>query len=135
MTLKDIEVLIGKAETTMQRAIAPYSKFSVGAALMTEGGKIYTGSNIENPSLMLSLCAEKVALIKGLMDAPDPFKAMAIVSGEGRYCFPCGGCRQLLYEFAPDISIYLKSKQGIKKFTLEELLPYPFEPGEGRFYL
>ncbi|GAB4411378.1 MAG: cytidine deaminase [Thermodesulfovibrionales bacterium] len=121
-----IDRLIKEAEDAKERAIAPYSGFKVGAALITSGGKIYKGCNIENPSLMLSLCAERAALIKALTEGENAFKAMAIVSGDGGYCFPCGACRQILSEFAPDIEIYLISDKGIKKLTISELLPHPF---------
>jgi cytidine deaminase len=126
MTSEDIEALISLAEDAMKRAIAPYSGFKVGAALLCADGKTYTGCNIENPSLMLTACAERVALQSALSDGYTSFSAMAIVSNDERYCFPCGSCRQMLMEFAPDIQLYLRSKTGIKKFTIAELLPYPF---------
>lgn len=110
----------------MQRAIAPYSGFKVGAALLTGDGKTCTGCNIENPSVMLGCCAERVALLKALSEGHTSFKALAVVSSDGRFCFPCGACRQMLMEFAPDIYIYLRSESGIKKFTIDELLPNPF---------
>jgi len=122
----DIDRLIREAEDAKGNAIAPYSGFKVGAALMTTDGRIYRGCNIENPSLMLSFCAERAALIKALTEGETAFKAMAIVSGEGGYCFPCGACRQMLSEFAPDIEVYLASDKGIKKFIVSELLPQPF---------
>ncbi len=126
MTVKQIQFLVSKAEDALKRSVSPYSGFRVGAAVMSRGGRLYTGSNIENPSLMLSMCAERTALYKGVTGVNDPFVAIAIVSGAGDYCFPCGACRQLLYEFAPGIDVYLKSKKGIKKFSIGELLPYPF---------
>lgn len=110
----------------MKNAIAPYSNFVVGAALLTGSGKIYCGCNIENPSLMMSFCAERTALLKGITEGEKAFKAIAIVSDDGRYCFPCGACRQMIAEFAPDMDIYLSSVDGIKKFSISELLPYPF---------
>ncbi|MBI4822752.1 MAG: cytidine deaminase [Nitrospirae bacterium] len=129
MTTKDIELLINSAETAMENAIAPYSGFKVGASLMTKTKRLYSGSNIENPSVMLSTCAERIALMKALTSKKDTLKAIAIVSSDGAYCFPCGACRQMLFEFAPDISIYLKSKEGIKRFSIQELLPNPFIRG------
>jgi len=134
-----VEQLIKNAERSMRRAIAPYSKFKVGAALVTKKGKIYTGCNIENPSLMLSVCAEKVALLKALAEGERSFKAIAIVSNNKDYCCPCGSCRQMLWEFAKDVDIYLSSKgtkdlkvsrniKGIKKYSLKEFLPYAFTP-------
>lgn len=123
----DIDRLIKKAEEAARKAYAPYSGFVVGAALMTGEGKIYQGCNIENPSLMLSFCAERAALINAMVEGENSFKAMAIVSGDGNYCFPCGACRQMLAEFAPDIEIYLASKEGTRKFSIPELLPYSFK--------
>lgn len=125
-----IERLIREAEKAMRAAIAPYSGFKVGVAIATEGNRIYTGCNIENPSLMLSLCAEKVALMKALSEGERTFRAVAIVNSEGEYCYPCGSCRQILYEFARDVDIFLHSKKGTKKYSLSELLPYPFSPSE-----
>jgi cytidine deaminase len=122
----DIDALLTQAKEALKRAIAPYSGFRVGAALLSGEGECFTGCNIENPSLMLSLCAERVALIKALSEGHGSFRAMAVVSGGGGYCFPCGACRQMLFEFAPGISLYLGSEEGVKKFSIEELLPYPF---------
>ncbi len=136
-----VKRLIKKAEKAMRRAVAPYSKFKVGAALVTKKDKIYTGCNIENPSLMLSVCAEKVALLKALSEGERSFKTIAIVSNSKEYCYPCGSCRQMLWEFAKDVDIYLSCKRpkelkdsqnikDIKKYSLNELLPYPFTPLE-----
>lgn len=127
MLPSDIERLIKEAEKAVERAMAPYSGFTVGAALMTDEGKIYLGCNVENPSLMLSFCAERAALVNALAEGENNFKAMAITSGDGNYCFPCGACRQMLAEFASDIEIYLMSNKGIKKFSVTELLPHYFK--------
>lgn len=127
MTQEEIETLVARAEEAMEKAVAPYSRFKVGASLLTGDGKVYTGCNIENPSLMLASCAERTALIKAVSEGHRDFKAMAIVSSDGRYCFPCGACRQMLKEFAPGLFVILPSEKGIKKFTMDELLPYPFE--------
>lgn len=129
MTTEEIQRLVSEAEEAGKRAVAPYSGFKVGAALMTRGGMIFTASNVENPSLMLTACAERIALLNAVSSGQTDIAAMAVVSEKGGRCFPCGSCRQALYEFAPDAAIYLKAKDGIKKFTLEELLPYPFQKG------
>ena len=121
-----IRYLVHEAEKSVRMAIAPYSEFQVGAALLTEKGKIYRGCNIENSSLMLSVCAENVALTKALSEGEKKFQAMAIACGTKEYCFPCGSCRQLLWEFAGDMDLLLCSREGIKKYSLSELLPYPF---------
>ncbi|MGD8352384.1 MAG: cytidine deaminase [Nitrospirota bacterium] len=126
MSPRDVQSLIAEAEEAMQRALTPYSGFKVGAALLSEDGRTFSGCNIENPSLMLSVCAERVALLKALSEGHSSFKAIAIVSGDGRYCFPCGSCRQLLGEFAPGLDVYLRSLGGTRKYSIRELLPYPF---------
>ncbi|MDI6744187.1 MAG: cytidine deaminase [Thermodesulfovibrionales bacterium] len=127
MLPSEIERLVREAKAARKKAFAPYSAFTVGAALLTDKGKIYHGCNIENPSLMLSFCAERAALINALVEGGKKFKALAIVSGRKDYCFPCGTCRQMLAEFAPDVEIYLASEKGIKKFSISELLPYQFK--------
>lgn len=127
MKEKSLERLIKKAEKSMKLAIAPYSGFKVGASVLTKKDKIHTGCNIENPSLMLSICAERVAILKALSEGERSFRAMAIVSNGKGYCYPCGSCRQLLLEFAKDIDIYLVSAGGIKKYSLNDFLPLAFD--------
>ncbi len=121
-----IKKIVHEAEKSVRRAIAPYSEFQAGAALVTEKGKIYTGCTIENSSLMLSVCAENVALTKALSEGEKKFQAMAIACGTKEYCFPCGSCRQLLWEFAGNIDLILCGRKGIKKYALSELLPHAF---------
>jgi cytidine deaminase len=127
MTPEAVSALIQKAEDAMTHSRAPYSGFKVGAALLADNGTVYAGCNIENPSLMLSTCAERIALLKALSEGAERFSAIAIVSGDGKECFPCGSCRQLLREFAPGITVCVKSDQGVNLFSIDELLPHPFE--------
>lgn len=127
MLASDVERLVKEAEEAKNHSIAPYSGFVVGAAIMTEEGRVYRACNVENPSLMMSFCAERAALIKALTEGERSFKAMSIVSGDERYCFPCGSCRQMLFEFAPDIELYLASDKGIKRYSISELLPHSFK--------
>lgn len=127
MIPEDIDRLFQAADEAMKRAIAPYSGFKVGASVITEDGRIYSGCNIENPSLMLSFCAERAVLIKALTEGERAFRAMAIISNEGGYCYPCGSCRQVIEEFAPGIDIYLISLEGVKKYSISELLPHAFK--------
>jgi cytidine deaminase len=122
-----IERLLSEARKASERAQAGYSGFRVGAALLTAEGATFTGCNIENPSLVLTICAERVALLKALSEGHASFKAMAVVSSGGGYTFPCGVCRQMLAEYAPGLVLFLGSDRGIRKFTIEELLPYPFK--------
>lgn len=121
-----VEELMARAEDSMGRAIAPYSGFRVGAALLGTDGRIFTGANIENPSLMLTMCAERIAIYKALTEGTTRFNAIAVVCSEDRLCTPCGPCRQILFEFAPGVPVYLKSSAGIKKFMVEDFLPFPF---------
>jgi cytidine deaminase len=99
----------------------------VGAALLTQEGSIYTGVNIENPSLMLTVCAERVALLKALSEGRRSFKALAVLSEAFQEpCLPCGACRQLLWEFAPALTLVLPYSGGTEVLALRELLPRPF---------
>ncbi|NOX19895.1 MAG: cytidine deaminase [Nitrospirae bacterium] len=123
---KIIKTLLTASSDALKRAIAPYSGFHVGAALLTDDGLVFTGCNIENPSLMMSICAEKVAIVKALSEGQKKIKAIMIQSADGNYCPPCGSCRQLIHEFAPEAEIYLASKKGIKKYSIKELLPDAF---------
>jgi cytidine deaminase len=120
------EDLIARAREALGAARAPYSHFKVGAALLAADGSVFGGCNIENPSLMLSMCAERVALYKALSEGAGPFRAMAIVSSDGGVCYPCGSCRQVLREFAPGLVLLLSSEEGVRTLTVEELLPDPF---------
>ncbi len=122
-----VEKLYNEAREAMKKAIAPYSQLRVGASLLTTEYSIYRGCNIENPSLMMSYCAEKVAMIKAISEGVRDIRAIMIVSSKDDYCYPCGSCRQLIYEFAPDAEIFLSCQKGIKKFHMEELLPYSFK--------
>lgn len=109
----------------MKNAYAPYSKFHVGSAILSSSGKIYTGCNIENASYGLTVCAERVALFKALSEGERHFKAIAIVAGKNP-AYPCGACRQVLYEFAPDTVIIVLEEGKVKSYTLNELLPRGF---------
>ena len=108
-------------------AIPLYSKFKVGAALLSEDGKVFTGGNIESSSYSLTICAERVALFKALSEGERKFKAIAIASDAPDFCAPCGACRQVLNDFCEDIDIILiNHKNELKIFKLNELLPFPF---------
>lgn len=112
-------------------AYAPYSGFTVGAALLTEDGNIYTGCNIENAAFSPTVCAERVALFKAVSDGKRRFKALAVAggkAGETADITPCGVCRQVLSEFSkPSMPVYLVQKDGsVKTVTLGELLPFHF---------
>lgn len=120
--------LIKLAQEAAKKAYAPYSGFNVGAALLCKSGNVYTGCNVENSSYGASNCAERTAVFKAVSEGEREFVKIAIVSEKGGLTFPCGICRQVLSEFMPNGSIVLYSdEQGIKEFTLNELLPYAFK--------
>ena len=125
--------LILQAEQAMKNAYAPYSGFTVGAALLAKSGKVYTGCNVENASFGVTNCAERTALFKAVSEGERGFVSIAIVGGKGGkvgdFCYPCGVCRQALSEFT-DISfkILLKNGEGdIISTTLYDLLPNAFD--------
>ena len=130
------EGLLVMASVTRHSAYAPYSHFKVGAALLTERGKIYTGCNIENAAYTPSNCAERTAFFKAVSDGERNFRAIAIVGGkEGEkdydFCSPCGVCRQVMMEFCnPETFqvILAVDKEHYNVYTLKELLPLGFGP-------
>ncbi len=113
------------ASYVRKKAYAPYSNFKVGAALKTKKGQIYTGSNIENSSFGLTVCAERIAIFKAVNDGIRDFEFIAICAD--KEVFPCGACLQVMNEFSPEIKIILKVKGKIKVYKLKELLPFGFE--------
>ncbi len=121
------EELINLAKKARENAYAPYSKFKVGAALLTKSGKAFTGCNVENSSFGASMCAERVAVFKAVSTGEREFTEIAVVTDTKDPAMPCGMCRQVLSEFAPNIKIYAANLNGkIKEITLEKLLPYAF---------
>lgn len=125
--MKDDE-LIRKASEAQTAAVASYSHFNVGAALRTKSGKIYTGINIESSSYSLTICAERVALFKALSEGEREFDSIAIVTDSAELCPPCGACRQVLWDFAPDIKVILANRQGkTKEYLLRNLFPAAFD--------
>ena len=121
------EDLFEFANKAKENSNAKFSDFHVGAALLTADKKVYTGCNIENYSLSLSICAERVALFKAFSEGEREFVKIAVVSDDGEYCPPCGACRQVLMEFAPEIKVLIKESGVIKEIDIGELLPYPFD--------
>ncbi len=120
--------LIAAAIEAKKRAYAPYSRFSVGAALLCADGTVYTGVNIENASYSVTVCAERTALFSAVADGKRSFSAIAIVGGEeGAPCFPCGICRQALCEFCKDdLPVLLLRGEELIEKPLGELLPNAF---------
>lgn len=119
--------LIDLARQAREYAYAPYSRFKVGAALLTASGRIYTGCNIENVAFSPSVCAERTAIFKAVSEGEREFLAIAIVTQNG--IPPCGVCRQVMTEFAPNITIVIANLEGDYHITtLSELLPNAFMP-------
>jgi cytidine deaminase len=122
--------LVMAALKARERAVAPYSKFKVGAALLTTDGEIITGANVESASYGLTCCAERVALFKALTDGRKNFVAIAVVAQVNKGLpMPCGACRQLLAEYAPKAVVWTansSSPRKIKQFTVAKLLPGAF---------
>lgn len=124
---KNLSRLLAKAKEAQKRAVAPFSSFSVGAALETTAGEIYTGCNIEVSSYSLTICAERVALFKAVSEGETDFKTLVVMANTKEFCPPCGACRQVLVEYAPDIKIVLQNSNGkIKETTISNLLPEAF---------
>jgi cytidine deaminase len=120
--------LISKATEARRRARAAYSGFNVGAAIETSDGRIFTGCNIESASYGFSVCAERVALWKALSEGAEDFREIAIVTDAETPTSPCGGCRQLLWEYCGDIQVQLHSLRGLNsEHRLADLLPLPFD--------
>ena len=121
--------LVQAARDARARALAPYSHFHVGAALLVAKGEIVTGCNIENATYGLTLCAERVALVKALSDGKRKFVALAVAADAALPTPPCGACRQLLWEYCGDIPVVMANPREITmRTTLGALLPEPFGP-------
>lgn len=123
----DNQTLVLRAKNAAENAYIPYSGFGVGAALLTEEGKLFTGCNIENMSYGATMCAERTAIYKAVSEGYRNFTKIAVVAKSGELAYPCGMCLQVLQEFAPEIVVVLWDKeQGIQEMQLKELLPFGF---------
>ena len=120
------------AQTVSRNAYTPYSGFKVGAALLTEDGRVYSGVNIENSSYGATICAERTAFVKAISEGEKQFTAIAVYA-EGEEAIPCGICRQFMYEFAPEIMVITgTSRDELNVRTLTELLPVGFSLKGGK---
>ena len=123
------EELKAAAATMLDRAYCPYSHFAVGAALECADGTVFTGCNIENAAFSPTICAERTAVAKAVSEGHTDFVRIVVAGRCESFCVPCGVCRQVLREFAPDMEIIcLNSKGEEQVFTLSELLPHSFGP-------
>jgi cytidine deaminase len=122
VTQEQIEQLIQTARTYRDRAYAPYSHYQVGAALLGTDGTHYGGCNIENAAYPMCICAERTALVKAVSEGVKNFVAVAVVTRDGGS--PCGMCRQMMFEFAPDMLVIMADENGtiLHQHTLRELL-------------
>ena len=123
-----LDELKAAAVTMLDRAYCPYSHFPVGAAVECTDGTVFTGCNIENAAYGLTICAERTAIFKAISEGHRDFKRIVIAGKSEDYCVPCGSCRQVMQEFAPQMEVIcLNGKGEAKHFALKELLPYGFD--------
>ncbi|MBR2666966.1 MAG: cytidine deaminase [Oscillospiraceae bacterium] len=121
--------LIQTAQAMLDRAYAPYSRYPVGAALLCADGTVFTGCNVENASSPCGICAERTAVAKAVSEGHTDFVRLAVISRADGPCTPCGMCRQVLYEFAPELELLCCGGDGsVLKTGLRELLPHGFGP-------
>jgi cytidine deaminase len=120
--------LIQAAAKARGNSYSPYSKFAVGAAILTKSGKVFTGCNVENRSFRLTICAEQSAVAAAVSAGEKEFVRIAVVTELAKPAMPCGACRQTLGEFRSDLEIITANTDGVRETTtLAELLPHPFE--------
>ncbi len=123
----DYKILAAKAVEAKKNSLAPYSKFHVGAALLTENDKIYTGVNVETSSYGLTMCAERTAAFKAISEGERKFTAIALASDDPDFCPPCGACRQVLWDLCGDIDfVFVNHKEELMIRKLSELIPLAF---------
>jgi len=119
------EKLLQLAREAQRNALAPYSNYQVGAALLTENGTVITGCNVESKAYPTTMCAERVAIYSALAQGYRKFQALAVVTNDGGS--PCGGCRQVIYEYLGEIPIYIGDARNlVRTVQTSELFPYPF---------
>jgi cytidine deaminase len=131
LTAQQIEQLLKAAEAASEHAYAPFSKFHVGAAILTHAGEIFSGCNVENSSFGLTNCAERTAIFTaitaGELSAEHELLAVSVVNREGAACSPCGACRQVIFEFGPEAVVIYRAKSGeISQTLAKDLLPEGF---------
>src|ERR1700733_4409520 len=120
--------LLRSAKKAMKNAHAPYSKFRVGAAILLSNGKVFSGCNVENASYGMTNCAERTAIFSAVAQLGPKIevRAISVVNDHGVPCSPCGACRQVIYEFGPDATIFFQGANGPKQAQIADLLPEGF---------
>ena len=129
ITAADRDRLLAAAREALARSYAPYSKFRVGAALLTGEGELFTGVNVENASYGLTNCAERSAIFTAQQQTKAPrlsIRAIAIVTAGDVPCSPCGACRQVIFEFGENAVVIFKGKDGYQELAITNLLPHSF---------
>lgn len=127
VNIMEYKQLVKAARKAKKFSFSPYSKYRVGAALLTKSGKIYTGCNIENSSYSLTICAERTALFKAISTGERKFLAIAISVDDLEFATPCGACRQVISDLAGEIDIILTNGRGKTQiYKTSDLLPHPF---------
>lgn len=124
----EVTKLMQAAKRVMKNAHAPYSQFRVGAAVLLTNGKVFSGCNVENSSYGMTNCAERTAIFTAVAELGPKIeiRAVAVANAQGVPCSPCGACRQVIYEFGPDATIYFQGADGMKESHITELLPEGF---------
>jgi cytidine deaminase len=125
----DLDAVMDVARDASRNAYAPYSNFRVGAAILTEGGQIHAGCNVENASYGLAICAERNAAAAMAIANPGDreIRLVAVFSPDAAPCFPCGACRQVLREFGCK-EVVVEETNGLRSYPFDEILPYSFGP-------
>lgn len=127
MTDEQKRNLVKLAKDAREKAYAPYSNYQVGAALLTKTGLVFSGCNVENAALGHTICAERTAILKAVSEGHRTFEGIAVVTKDGGT--PCGSCRQVMREFAGDLTVIVADEKGATKtYTLNELLPTASAP-------
>jgi len=124
---KQYQLLVEHAQKAKTFSLSPYSHFRVGAALLTTDGKIFSGTNIENSSYSLTICAERTALFKAISEGENKFSAIAIATDQNEFISPCGACRQVIMDLAGNIDVVLSNNNGKSKvLKASTLIPFAF---------
>jgi len=127
LSSKERKQLLAAARRVMRHAYAPYSRFRVGAALLTRKGELFVGCNVENASYGITNCAERTAIFSAVAHSGRlEIRAMAVVNDQGVACSPCGACRQAIYEFGPEAVVVFPTERGWKEASIRQLLPEGF---------
>ena len=126
--MNDYETLVAAARQSRENAHAAYSNFRVGAALRATSGRIFGGCNVENATYGLTVCAERVAILKAVSEGERGFDAIAVVADSDSLTAPCGACRQLIWEFCGDVPVILANLKGkTETIPMRDLFPKPFD--------